>query len=260
VIQATFCEPETMEFMAMPLNKVLALAGVGLALASCAAQGPTNNPLFRSMTWERYVGGDDIARACAAGQPARYRLVYNARQDRQQKTYDLSLQSDGSAIIEARVIGQGNLADPVTPLSITDPFGPWRGPQALYQMSSGEVDRFRAALDATGFPAPAPEGLFLRGDSFYWTASACRNGVFHFHAWGWPSPEFDRMAMPLIEAMMAFDKTGVETVRPYEIPLPPYSALLDERGQQAGAGSAGAPHRFQVGKNGLRYSQGILFN
>ena len=244
----------------MTFNKTLALAGIGAVLAACAAQGPTDNPLRRSLTWQRYVGGDDIARSCTAGEPARYRLVYNARQDRQQKTYDLSLQPDGSAIIEARVMGQGNLADPKTPLSITDPFGPWRGPQALYRMAPGEVDQFRAALAATGFAAPAPDGLFLRGDSFYWTASACRDGAFHFHAWGWPSPEFDRMAVPLIEAMQAFDKTGVETVRPYEIALPPYGTLLDERGQQAGSGSAGAPHRFQVGPNGLRYSQGILFN
>src|SRR3546814_9415582 len=54
-----------------------ALTAAGL-LAGCAAVGPTNDPFLRGLTWERYIGGDDLARACAVGQPERFRLVYNA--------------------------------------------------------------------------------------------------------------------------------------------------------------------------------------
>lgn len=238
------------------LAGVVALAGAAGGLAACASQGPTDNPVARNLTWDRYVGGDDIDRACRQGSPTRYRLVYNARQQDQQKTYDLSELPGGELMMEARVIGKGNLNDPQNPISLADPIGPWRGSQALYRMSLTEAGRFRDALTRTGFENAAPEGLFLRGDTFYWTASACRDGEFHFHAWAWPSPEFDRMAVPLIEAMAAFDKTGVEAIRPYEVPLPPYSVYLDRRGGQPG----GVPHQYQVGQNGLKYSQGIWFN
>lgn len=246
--------------MAKTFKKVLAVcvavSALAGGLAACASQGPTDNPVARNLTWDRYVGGDDIARSCTAGGPDRYRLVYNARQDDQQKTYDLSALPGGELMLEARVIGKGNLNDPKTPLSITDPIGPWRGPQALYRLNPAEAGRFKAALTATGFEAPAPSGLFLRGDTFYWTASACRDGVFHFHAWAWPDEPFKQMAVPLIEAMAAFDKTGVEAIRPYEVPLPPYSIYLDRQGRQPG----GVPHQYQVGANGLKYSQGVWFN
>ena len=156
-------------------------------------------------------------------------------------------------------MGQGNLNDPKTPISVTDPVGPWRGPQALYRLNPAEMETLMTALAATGFAAPAPDGLFLRGDSFYWTASACRDGQFHFHAWAWPSAEFDRMAVPLIEALAPYDKTGVATTRPYAVALPPYSVYLDTN-RATGAVTGEVPHQFQVGKNGLRYSQGVLFN
>lgn len=241
----------------MTFKKVFAVSGAILALAGCASQGPTDNPVRRNLTWDRYVGGDDIARSCAAGQPDRYRLVYNAREQDQQKTYDFSAQPDGGAMLEVRVIGKGILNDPKTPISVTDPFGPWRGPQALYKLTPAEFDKAKAAITATGFDAPAPTGLFLRGDTFYWTASACRGGQFHFHAWAWPSPEFDRMAVPLIQALEPLDKTGVASIHPYEVPLVPYGTVMSNEPRLTGTS---APHRYIVGENGLRYSQGILFN
>lgn len=243
--------------MSTTFKKVLALTAIlAVPVAGCASQGPTDNPVLRNMSWDRYVGGDDIFRACAPGQPDRIRLVYNARQDYQQKTYDFSAQPDGGAMLEARVVGRGNLNDPKTPISIRDPLGPWRGPQALYRLAPAEMAKVRAAMTAAGFEAPAPDGLFLRGDSFYWTASACREGKFHFHAWSYPSPEFDRMAVPMIEALAPYDKTGVEATKPYEIPLPPYSLLVNSDPRYHGGTM---PHQYQVGKHGLRYSQGTLF-
>lgn len=241
--------------MTNSFNKVLAFTfvlGVGVGLAACASQGPTDNPVQRNLTWDRYVGGDDMARSCAAGQPARYRLVYNARQEDQQRSYDISAQPDGGAMLEARVMGRGYL----NKVLLTDPLAPWRGEQALYRLTPAEFDQLKAAVTATGFEAPAPEGLFLRGDTFYWTASACRDGQFHFHAWAWPSPEFDRMAVPLLKALAPFDRTAEKPIEPYEVPLPPYSLLLERRGGQPFS----PPHRYIVAKNGLRYSQGILFN
>jgi hypothetical protein len=241
--------------MAKSFNKALAFTlafGVAVGLAACASPGPTDNPVLRNLTWDRYVGGDDIARACAPGQPDRYRLVYNARQEDQQRTYDISVLPDGGAMLEARVLGRGYL----NKILLTDPLAPWRGEQVLYRLSPAEFGQAKAAIAATGFEAAAPEGLFLRGDTFYWTASACRGGNFHFHAWAWPSPEFDRMAVPLLLALAPFDRTAEKPIEPYEVPLPPYSTLIERRGGDPKS----VPHRYIVGKNGLRYSQGILFN
>lgn len=243
----------------MPLKKSFsafsALAGTALLLAACAAVGPTDDPFLRSLTWQRYVGGNDIDRACQAGQPERYRLVYNALEEEQRRTYDLSAMPDGGAMLEVQAIGRPNLNDRTNPISIRDPLAPWRGQRAMYRLNAGEYASLKQAIGATGFDAPAPEGLFLRGDSFYWTASACRNGGFHFHAWAWPSPEFDRMAVPLLEALQPFDKTGVAARRPYEVPLPPYSSYLNVTDPD---GSRVIPHRYQVHGNGLRYSQGTI--
>lgn len=239
------------------LNKVflLALAAILGGLSACAAVGPTDDPFTRSLTWERYVGGDDLARSCAAGQQDRYRLVYNAIEGEQQRLYDLSAMPDGGAMLEARVIGPAALNDPRNPISIRDPLAPWRGKSTLYRMAADEFAKVKSALSAAGFEAPAPDGLFLRGDSFYWTASACRAGQFHFHAWSAPSPEFDRMVVPLLEALMPYDKTGYEARLPHEVPLPPYSTYFNTTDPDV---FQKAPHRLQVGKNGLRYTQGTI--
>ncbi|MEK9969606.1 MAG: hypothetical protein VW600_10750 [Ferrovibrio sp.] len=237
--------------MTKSFNKVLAISLVAAALTACASQGPTDNPIRRALTWDRYVGGDDLARACEAGQPAKYRLVYNARQDYQQRSYDVTALPDGGAMMEARVLGRGEL----TNILVTDPLKPWKGEQALYRMNPAEFSRFKEAVTATGFEAPARAGEFLRGDSFYWAASACRGGQFHFNAWSWPSPEFDRMAVPLLKALAPFDKTAEKPIEPHKVPLPPYGTLLSEGNSPAKP----VPHRLIIGDNGLRYSQGILF-
>lgn len=231
------------------------LFGLAAISVGCASIGQTDNPFIRSLTWDRYVGGDDIARACAPGQPDRYRLVYNAVEDRQRRNYDLSALPEGGAILEAQVVGPAVLNDPRRSISVVDPMRPWRGDSALYRLTSAELGRVVAALQAAGFEQPAPEGRELRGDSFFWTASACRNGQFHFYAWSWPSAEFDRMAVPLLETMLAFDRTGVEAQRPYEVPLPPYSTYFTVRDPDV---IPTAPSRFFVAKNGLKYSQGTI--
>ena len=235
--------------MIKSFNKVLAAAVIAAAgLTACASQGPTDNPLRRALTWDRYVGGDDLMRACSPGQPAKYRLVYNARQDDQQRSYDITAQPDGGAMMEARVLGQGLLNN----ILITDPLRPWNGEQALYRLNPAEFAQLKQAIIAAGFEAPASKGL-----AFYWTASACREGQFHFNAWAWPSPEFDRMAVPLLRAVAPFDKTAEKPIEPYEVPLPPYGTMISQGTER---GVKPVPHRYMVGENGLTYSQGILFN
>lgn len=239
--------------MIKSFNKVFAAVAIAAAsLAACASQGPTDDPIRRALTWDRYVGGDDLARACSPGQPAKYRLVYNARQNDQQRSYDITAMPDGGAMMEARVLGRGLLNN----ILISDPLRPWNGEQALYRLNPAEFAQLKQAIAATGFEAPAPKGASLRGDTFYWAASACREGRFHFNAWAWPGPDFDRMAVPLLHAVAPFDKTVEKPIEPYEVPLPPYGTMLSVGTDQ---GMRAVPHRYMIGENGLAYSQGVLF-
>lgn len=237
------------------LSRWALFAGLAGGLLGCAAVGPTDDPVLRSLTWDRYVGGDDIDRACAPGQPDRYRLVYNAQQDEQRRTYEIGNLSEGGAMLEVRVIGQAALNDPHNPVSVRDPLAPWRGQTALYRMSPDELALVTAALRDVGFERPAPTGLLLRGDSFYWTASACRDGVFHFHAWASPDPGFERVTKVLMAALRPFDKTNVPVREPFEVALPPYSTYFNATD---GDVLRRVPHRLQVGENGLKYSQGTI--
>src|SRR5690606_15374102 len=86
-------------------SRLVLILGLAPAMAACAAMGPTDNPPLRSLSRDRYVGGDDIARACVPGQPARYRLVYNAIEDQQTRSYDIAALPEGGAMLEAQVIG-----------------------------------------------------------------------------------------------------------------------------------------------------------
>src|SRR3546814_10479267 len=97
--------------MTESLKKVFLAAAVTAAglLAGCAAVGPTNDPFLRGLTWERYIGGDDLARACAVGQPERFRLVYNAVEKVQRRTYDFP----GDAPRAAQ-IGRAHAPTPLT--------------------------------------------------------------------------------------------------------------------------------------------------
>ena len=244
--------------MARGLKKVFltaALVTAGL-LGGCAAVGPTNDPFLRGLTWERYIGGDDLDRACVAGQPERFRLVYNAVEKEQRRTYDITGEAGGGAMVEARVIGPPVLNDPRNPITLRDPLAPWRGQTAQQQISAAQLDGLVAALDVSGFEEPAPDGLFLRADGFFITASACRNGRFHFYAWSGEAADFKPVADRLLGAVLRFDGTGIAPIQPHEVALPPYGSYFAAAGRDVQPQYT--PERYQVGKNGLRYSQGTI--
>lgn len=225
------------------LNKtsLILLFLASAALAACTNVGPTDDPIRRHFTWERYVGGQDLAQACMRGQPERFRLVYNAIYDEQRRSYDLTGMEDGGAMLEARAIGPGNLVT----MPLSDPLQPWRGETSLFRLTAADFAGLKAVLEQAGFRRPAPEGLFLRGDDFYWAASSCEGGEFHFYAWSNEQPGFSDL--PLLAALGRFDRTGVEPNPPRQVPLAPYSLLFNTT-QPHGRP---IPHRLRVGKNGL---------
>ncbi|MBX3456640.1 hypothetical protein [Ferrovibrio sp.] len=235
-----------------PKMLLISAAALVAGLSGCASQGPTDDPVARHFSWEYYVGGDDIARSCAPGSPDRYRMVYNAIYDEQRRSYDFTPldeagQDKGAMMLEARAMAPANLVT----IKLNDPIGPWRGAASLRKLTAAEFAGIKAGLEQAGFSKPAPKGMFLRGDDFYWTASACINGAFHFHAWNNEQPGF--AALPFLALLAPFDATGVEPNPPRAVALLPYGSWPG----QTQDSMRPQPHRFRVGDNGLDYGRAL---
>lgn len=192
-----------------------ALAGavslVGLMLGGCAYEGGTDNPLVRRASWFSYLDGGGIRETCAPGSIDRYRLVYNGRYTEQLRSYEVTGDGAGGAILVSRALGKANLAE----LRTDDLLQPWRWQRAESRLTPEEMRDFTAALERSGAFDEPPDGLRLHSWRFYWVASGCRDGVFRFHAWQHPSPEWDRLAFP--EFLFARDGTGVPVNPPRPI-------------------------------------------
>lgn len=222
----------------MRVIKTVWVAAAILA-SGCVAQGPSDNPVERSLTYFSYLNGDDLRAKCVEGSPDSYRLVYNAVWSEQVRLYDIIQDNDRSgAMMEIRVLpGRANLLS----VDLRDPAGPWRGTSALSRLAPADIAELNAALAASGFDGPTPDGKFLRSDSFYWLVGACRNGKFHFNAWDSPSAAFDRVG--LLPVLLKHDRTGVAPNPVRHLYLGPF---------EPDYGSA-SPSKFQVqvGRDGL---------
>jgi hypothetical protein len=186
---------------------------VGFCVAGCTYQGGVENPISRKFTWFSYLAGDDIKSNCRPGEPARYRLVYNAIWDEQVRAYDLRRSATGSgAVLFSHVFGGGGS---VASVDLRDPTAPWRGETADKRLDERAYVELVRAIEASGFGAAAPVGLRLPSWAFYWVASACADGRFHFNAWRHPSERFS--GIEFSRHLFDHDATGVPVNPPRPI-------------------------------------------
>lgn len=164
-----------------------------LAAGVVSAQRPDRNvdpPIVRSFHWFSYVGGDDIRQACGKDGRSRLRLVYNAIYDEQVRTYEVFLQPDGTAGLSIGVLAdQGNL----TNLSVAEPgdvLNPWRMRRGERILSAEETRDLLGLLQASAAFGPPRDGLRLPDVDFWWTVASCRNGVWGFQAYHYPTDGF----------------------------------------------------------------------
>ena len=75
--------------------------------------------------------------------------------------------------------------------------------------------------------AGAPVGLRLFSGDFYWVGSACRNGVFAYHAWLYSKDGFADVRFA--DFLFAHDRTGIAVNPPRRIPA---GEFLGPRGRQ----------------------------
>jgi len=228
-------------------RRPLALAAALLAgLAACSYRGDIDNPTTIKATWISYLNGDDIRAACVEGAPLSYRLVYNSDYDVQLRSYEVKGDGAGGALLTARVQGPSGLV--VNEVTFSDPLAFARWTKSERRLDAAQLEALDAALEASGAFAPAPQGLQLFSKETYWITSLCRDGVFHFNAWRYPSDRYD--AITFDKQLFALDETGVAVRAPVAVPstaaakanVPRRRESSDERGNY---------FLVKVGENGL---------
>ena len=234
--------------LAGPMLVVLVAGGLA---AACAYRGDIDNPATIKATWLSYLNGDDMRAACVEGAPLQYRLVYNADYDQQLRSYEVTgaQSNDGSAggaRLTVRVLGESGVV--VNEMTFEDPLAFTRWQRSEAPLGSSVVERLNAALEASGAFEPAPTGLQLFSKETYWISNLCRDGVFYFNAWRYPSDRFEAISFDAL--LFALDETGVPVREPVAVRVGT-SAKLNAPRRQESDDTRGNYFNVKVGDNGL---------
>lgn len=230
--------------------RLLALVVAGGVLAGCTYRGDIDNPTTIKATWFSYLNGDDIRSTCVEGAPLHYRLIYNADYDKQVRSYEVigdgPAGGGGGAQLTVRVAGESGLD--VTKLRFDDPLAFARWTRSDAPLGASVVEQLDTELQASGAFAPAPKGLQLFSKETYWISNLCRDGVYSFNAWRYPSDRFD--AISFDDLLFVLDETGVAVRQPVAVPLGTSARLRSPRGRDA-EDATGNFFNVKVGDNGL---------
>jgi len=229
------------------MSRLIASLGLALLVAACQSSGAVDNPIARRLTWFSYVNGDDLRAACRPGAPDRYRLIYNGVYNEQVRSYDIMVRefaSDAGADMVVRVKEPPRLGV----LRLGAPFAPWEPTVSRVALDGETFAALVTTLDKGGAFAPAPRGLRLNSGKFYWVVDACRDGVFTFNAFVYPSPRFAAVDPSALLARLAPEAPPFNPPRRVDrAPLPSQCG----RPRDASAQCEGLPFIFEVGDNGL---------
>ena len=227
------------------LGPVLLALGV---LAGCAYQGAIDQPATIKATWFSYLNGDDIRSACTGGAPSWYRLVYNGNYGEQLRAYEVVADGTGGAYYKARVQTGSGLN--LTRFSFGDPQAMAGWTAAQTRLVPADLAALERALEASGAFGPVPVGLRLASEQFYWVASLCRDGRFHFNAWLYPSSRAAALRFP--QVLLGQDGTGIAI-------NPPHEVARIERVRRMVKGEGGPQHfDLEVGESGFKGHQTIF--
>jgi hypothetical protein len=169
------------------------------------------------------------------------------------RTYDIvrDHRGWGDGILASRVLfPEAGLAQ----FNLDDILASWRGQRAQTYLKPEDFARLDAALAASGFDEPAPRGLVLPSDGSYWVVSTCRDGVFHFNAFAYPSPRF--AAIHFATELARLDRTGVA----FDPPRPSDHTRIElsQGDRDSRRFAASQVFDLEVGDNGL-IGVGALF-
>jgi hypothetical protein len=236
--------------------KRLVTAALGLTLGiigPVSAQRPdraVEQPVVRSLNWFSYVAAEDIRADCRAGGRNRMRLVYNALWEEQVRTYELFLQPDGTAGLNIGVLaGQGAATDvsSFTIGQLSDVTGPWRMRRGQRLLTAAETGELMGLFQVSAAFGPPRDGLRLPDNDFWWTVASCRNGVWGFQAYHYPTDRFANVRFA--EKLFGLDNVAVAVNRPRN--LEPAELRRDPIMLRPGRERADR-WMLVVGKDGLR--------
>jgi hypothetical protein len=227
------------------------VVSLAVLLGACLYRGNIDNPATIKATWLSYINGDDIRAACVEGAPLQYRLIYNADYDEQLRSYEITGaettgEGGGGAHLVVRVMGASGVV--VNQMTFSDPlaFARWTRKEA--PLGESVVERLNAELQASGAFDPAPKGLQLFSKETYWISNLCRDGVFYFNAWRYPSDRFEAISFDSL--LFALDETGVPVRDPVAVPVGASARAGVPRRQEA-VDERGNFFNVKVGDNGL---------
>lgn len=219
--------------------------------ATASAQRADRNvdpPIVRSLNWFGYVGGSDIRAGCTPGSRNRVRLVYNGLWEEQVRTYELFLQPDGTAGLNIGVLAdQGDLAQLLISQG-DDVTNPWRMRRGQRLLDPSQTRDLMDALRASAAFGPPRDGLRLPDNDFWWTVSSCRDGLWGFQAYHYPTDGFANARF--MEKLFALDTVRVAINRPRK--LEPAEFRRDMNDNSRRSTTRNDRWMLVVGKDGLR--------
>jgi len=211
-----------------------------LALAGCTYRGAIDQPVTIKFTWFSYLNGDDIRGACTAGAPDSFRLVYNGSYNEQLRAYEV-VGGAGGGNYTARVMRGGGLR--LSQFSLRDPQAVAGWTVSRTQLAPDRMAALTTALADSGAFAPAPKGLRMASEQFYWISAACRRGQFYFNAWLYPSERFAQLTFPAV--LFGYDQTGLAVNAPRDVPP------IERGGSTTGRSERDLHFGLEVAENGL---------
>jgi hypothetical protein len=198
---------------------MVAALGLSLSMMTTAwaqrADRNVDQPVVRSLNWFGYVAAEDIRAACRPGSRNRLRLVYNALWEEQVRTYEIFLQPDGTAGLNVGVlVDQGPATDvsSITIGAVGDLTRPWRMRRGQRLLTAAQTGDLMGALQASAAFGPPRDGLRLPDNDFWWTVASCRDGVWGFQAYHYPTDRFANVRFA--EKLFALDSVAVAVNRP----------------------------------------------
>lgn len=172
-------------------------------------------PVVRSLNWFSYVAADDVRAACWPGGRNRLRIIYNALWEEQVRSYEIVLQPDGTAGLNIGVLADqapSTVVSNVTISELGDVMGPWRMRRGQRLLDGSQTRDLMGALQASLAFGPPRDGLRLPDNDFWWTVASCRDGVWGYQAYHYPTDRFANVKFA--ESLFALDNVGVAVNRP----------------------------------------------
>ncbi len=218
------------------------LLGALPLLSGCAATGDVEDPVVRRATWFSFLSGDDLRAACAPGRTS-LRLVHNAIWDEDVRVVEAKDDGKGGMAVREQLflrIDWSNLK-----VDLDKPRAPWNGEAVEGAWTAEQVAGVAAALEADRAFAPLEKPIQLSGQGFFWTGAGCRDGQFWFHAWGYPSAEYEALVFPDVVQRLLPSK-GVFAEAYAATPAYPSQRPRDNRGFFLTADAEGIAGRLDL--------------